>query len=438
MGKPSMSSEECLSWLDLSGSPSPQCSPMGGQSVWASQPPDFTEERGGGTVMVATNMDGRTLFDGAVPAGDEVVSGIVTELLVARAIGGLGEDVKSKLNKRILFTFFSSETSGSLGSTKFFTDTLTPFTCPLPTQTTSDNATKPLPYDPNFPTCLNPLYPSLRFTSLPNTVPTTISLSSLGSGGSTLYSLCYNGPDPSNQSQIQSILSSLSVPPGSATALPPSPLDTLISMRPTSATGCVITSHPSSPDPLVGTIYDTPSRISLQNLASAATKIARAVVADAVVGVDGMTVPSASSYATSNVPAVTADDSEISKLLACFGSQGSACEAVKDARAREDSRNALRTGYGIGYMRPMGEPPNYGGGVYTSGNEQPWIYLDGEMIAATGDGDKFESEGGFVTLQPSELSAALKGLLSYYLQDGGQGTSELCGTDGDCGGGGGG
>ena len=44
--------------------------------------------------MVATNMDGRTLFDGAVPAGDEVVSGIVTELLVARAIGGLGEDVK--------------------------------------------------------------------------------------------------------------------------------------------------------------------------------------------------------------------------------------------------------------------------------------------------------------------------------------------------------
>ena len=49
--------------------------------------------------MVASKMDGRTLFDGRVPAGDEVVSALITELMVAKAIGGLGEDVKVREDK---------------------------------------------------------------------------------------------------------------------------------------------------------------------------------------------------------------------------------------------------------------------------------------------------------------------------------------------------
>jgi hypothetical protein len=131
-----------------------------------------------------------------------------------------------------------------------------------------------------------------------------------------------------------------------------------------------------------------------------------------------MSITDAVTFAISSLPSIDPSDPDLVTLANCLGFKGSVCPLVERSIKEEDDRNAIRTGYGLGYSRPMSSPPSYGGGVYFSDSSRPWAYVGGKVIAGTTMGtERWEDEGGFVSVQVSELEATIKSMLNYFLRD---------------------
>ncbi|GMH87705.1 hypothetical protein TrST_g3097 [Triparma strigata] len=404
MGPSTATSEICLNWQNLDGLPSPQCKPLGGQSIYAST----SSPSSSSTVMIALKIDSTSFFHDLVPAANDAAASIVTALLASREIGRAISAAPSG-SKNIAVGMFQGESYDSMGSLTFLKNTVS--SSKLSCEKQVGDA------------CLSPLYPDLSFQNLTD-INTMIAIDQVGiiQEENKFFSHGYNGEGDS-MSQIDYILQSLttnnfSVQGSSQDTLPTTPLTSLISTHsnPDSVTGVVLSAYDSGyTDPNRYTRFDTYEKINLEAIAAAATLAARAALADAVSSVIEGGVDAAVSWAEAKIPEISVDDELLVELSTCFFESGSQCDLVKTSVASATADAIDATGYSI-YSAGLGSPPNYYVGVYSSFYSQPYVVVDGRAMGGTEDVEAFQSSSSnFIGVQASELELTLKYLLASYL-----------------------
>ncbi|GMI18490.1 hypothetical protein TrLO_g14655 [Triparma laevis f. longispina] len=397
MGPESVRSEECLNWVNLDGEESPQCKPLGGQSVYGLKDGD---EDASNLVILSSKMDSKSFFHYLTPGANDAAASLVTVLLATREIGKVQVPEGSR---KIGVALFQGESYDSLGSLKFFHD-LSNFTC-----SSKSGAS-----------CLSPLQPDLTFTNI-SEISSMLTIDQIGVlNDEKFYSHNYN----SDSSGLDYILRSLtttntfSVSSSSSSSLPPTPLTSLISKSSSSVTGAVLSGYDEAyVDENHYTRFDTDANVDLNAIAAAATLSARAVLAEAVRETIEGGVDAAIEWAEGIVPEINENDEDLLTLSNCFFTQGSECDILKSSVAAARDSAISSTGYSI-YSSPLGTPPNYYVNVYSSFNSQPYVVMNGGIYGATEDITTFESSTeNFIGLQASELEITLKALLTTYLNN---------------------
>ncbi|XP_046577349.1 nicastrin-like [Haliotis rubra] len=101
------------------------CDPLGDKNIVATMKTvNSTEERPEKSVIVfATKMDSLAMFHNEYPASDSTVTGIVTLLAVAEALGAVKDEIQNNSTaKDIMFTFFQGESFDYIGSSRMVYD----------------------------------------------------------------------------------------------------------------------------------------------------------------------------------------------------------------------------------------------------------------------------------------------------------------------------
>jgi len=336
MGPPTASSSSCLLWTTPStGAPNPQCKPLGGQSIVAALP---GVEEFDAVTMLATKIDGTSMFRDRVPAGNAAAANILATLLAARAIGRMDESVKKQLRKGIGVAFFQGEEYGGLGSRAFFND-LNSFEC-------ADPVTGPNTYD-GSDMCLNPLYPSLSFMNLPP-VDSVVAIDQVGVTESPNF---YTHKHESGKSAaLESLFvgtksGSFGVVEGGGGGLPPSPVTSFVEAWSGDGeiAGVVLGGYD---DAYVGGSYGGMGDVGgdLATICAAATIAARGVIADAVVG-GGVSAEQAIGIAEGAVGEIVGGGDEyVEGLYECFFEDGG-CEVLREGVEREKTKSEERLGF---------------------------------------------------------------------------------------------
>ncbi|KAG5183238.1 hypothetical protein JKP88DRAFT_317656 [Tribonema minus] len=117
-GAASISSKECLQWVDKDGARDPQCLPMGGQSSWGVldgpySSSDSAPSGGKPVVLLSAAMDSVSFFHNTVPAANGAASGLVALLAAADALAAAADDLHlTSLANAIGFAAFQGEAWG--------------------------------------------------------------------------------------------------------------------------------------------------------------------------------------------------------------------------------------------------------------------------------------------------------------------------------------
>ncbi|XP_048254327.1 nicastrin-like isoform X1 [Haliotis rufescens] len=101
------------------------CDPLGDKNIVATMKTvNSTEQRLNKSVIVfATKMDSLAMFHNEYPASDSTVTGIVTVLAVAEALGATRQEIKdTPTAKDIMFTLFQGESFDYIGSSRMVYD----------------------------------------------------------------------------------------------------------------------------------------------------------------------------------------------------------------------------------------------------------------------------------------------------------------------------
>ncbi|GMI52929.1 hypothetical protein TeGR_g3532 [Tetraparma gracilis] len=380
MGPPSATSASCLSWRSPStGSPAPQCLPLGGQSVWSSYPPPSASPPFSASTLLAAPLDAASLLRDATPASNAAAGSVLAVLLAARAVGSLPPDVAADLRKRVAFGFFQGEAYGRLGSGRFFEDVsaAAPFECDAELTVPPG----PLSFEPGAASCLHPLRASLAFLDL-EPVTSLLAVDQVALSSQATFYAHYPAGNSTPTDQLRQVL-----------AL-------------TAGAGYL---NPSR----LGTPHDTLS--SLASVAAAATISARALVADALVSPE--TPPAAAaSLAAAAIPSISADDPTAQKLFECFMADFS-CDIVRDAVAADQARSVARLGWAASYYPGLGRsPPNYYTGVYSQAEGQPYAVVGGRVYGGYADPAGWAAaDAPYLNVHGSALEVAVRELLSGYL-----------------------
>ncbi|KAI3979347.1 hypothetical protein MKX01_036391 [Papaver californicum] len=98
------------------------CLPLGGYSVMSSLPPiDVSStQRPKSIVLAMTSMDSASFFRDKSPGADSPLSGMISLVAAVDALSHLGD--LDKLNKQLVFLFFTGEAWGYLGSRRFLAE----------------------------------------------------------------------------------------------------------------------------------------------------------------------------------------------------------------------------------------------------------------------------------------------------------------------------
>jgi len=102
------------------------CDPLGDYNVFGSLTPLVEDPAPDSIIMISTRLDSTSFFHDIAPGADNGVTGIVTLLAVARALGDykrsmLKKNIKEKL-RPIIFTFFNGEVWDYIGSSRMVWD----------------------------------------------------------------------------------------------------------------------------------------------------------------------------------------------------------------------------------------------------------------------------------------------------------------------------
>jgi hypothetical protein len=153
MGRGGLTSRDCLEWRDIYGQRSPQCVPLGGQSVWGTAGHLDTRRKVLGTV----GMDSTALFHDLAFGANDAAATVAAFLGAAEAIGRYPH---AELEHQILLFAANAEEWGYAGSRRFAKD-LSSFTCANPVPVTRSHAS-------GLPMCADPVYPSTLFERILN------------------------------------------------------------------------------------------------------------------------------------------------------------------------------------------------------------------------------------------------------------------------------
>ncbi|MCL7051452.1 hypothetical protein MKW94_006851 [Papaver nudicaule] len=98
------------------------CLPLGGYSVMSSLPPInvSSSQRPKSIVLAMTSMDSVSFFRDKSPGADSPLSGMISLVAAVDALSHLGD--LDKLNKQLVFMFFTGEAWGYLGSRRFLAE----------------------------------------------------------------------------------------------------------------------------------------------------------------------------------------------------------------------------------------------------------------------------------------------------------------------------
>eukprot|EP01095_Lingulamoeba_sp_RSL-Kostka_P006121 TRINITY_DN1893_c0_g1_i1.p1 TRINITY_DN1893_c0_g1~~TRINITY_DN1893_c0_g1_i1.p1 ORF type:complete len:717 (-),score=190.22 TRINITY_DN1893_c0_g1_i1:41-2191(-) len=142
------------------------CDPLGGKNIWFTfNNMDLEENQQKELVVLAATLDSNAFFHDLATGAGADVSDMITVLSVINTINGI-EDIRTQLEKEILFTLFDGESWGYIGSKAFVNDIYN-FTC-------NDK-------DPSSDSCSNPYRRNLKFESInPEKIKYIIELNQVG------------------------------------------------------------------------------------------------------------------------------------------------------------------------------------------------------------------------------------------------------------------
>ena len=450
MGPEQMNSVDCLSWKDaVNDEWSPKCLPLGGSSVWATagSPPGAKTDKNAvakPVVIIGAGMDATALFHDLVPAASSAASNILTLLMAAKLVGEIDDETLGALNYQIVFSLFQAEAHGFVGSRAFFRDLAYPgFQC-------NRDLVRAVPRlgELSEYACLDPLYPSLKFSDLGEIVG-MLSLDQLGviANGNLFFVHADENNDNygsflsqvlqqfSNTNSGFKVYKSSAGSNGNGYPYPPTPLTSLLSLSEGSVGGAVLTGYDTSYSSSIPyhSFKETASfhNISLKAIAASATIAARAAFAAAYDG-GNYNSAAAAQYAENLIPELSYGDGALVALSNCLLYDGE-CENILQyasvRAANEQATSGLSTYKGV----LLGNPPNYYVGVYNKDYGQPFVKV-GDKTYGRYDGEEFgKNDQDAMGITPSMLENAVHGLLDDFL---GRGSADFsakrCKKQTDC------
>ena len=420
-----VTSSDCLTWRDLAGTVTPQCMPMGGQSVWASVG-GRTGLQTKPTVLLTAAMDGASLFHDRTPAANEAVSSLVAVLAAISAL--VNASVTNAIDlaaapNNVAVAFFQADEWGFAGSRRFVQDIgRAGFACasPVPGNLTRDGSGA----------CVAPsgVHPSLAFQDLAlDDLVHVLAVDQVGvlnPGGVSTVPLTahFNGDTPTALlDALAAATTSLGTGVASVTpldgggALPPTPLTSFLRAAP-ELSGAVLAGYGAAfIDPRYHSHQDNATFVNLAALPTAATLLARTA----------WTLASGDDAAAASPAALAAIQVEqgfVDMLFACLTEDWD-CPAMKPFREAESANLKEYLGRSYVYTPPVPHPPNFYSGVLASYQGLPLAMhvdptsSDSDVVAAwPADGPAFVAspEDKFYVV-PKPLEAFLRGWLAYTL-----------------------
>jgi len=431
MGPQNIDTASCLSWIDNDDIWRPKCLPLGGNSVWATAGSPYqstnndnnngnNDDGGDGKtpiIMVATNLDSTSMFHDRVPGANTAAANILTVLMAAKLIGSsLPDDELDGLNKKIMFAFFQGEQYGYLGSRSFLRDVAYPgFECD-DGRTVAAVAKKKDEGDVTM-ACLSPLRHDLAFADLGD-IESMIAVDQIGilSDENTFYVHDSGAGDGLSDIFTGITLDDWNVVDGSAESIPPTPLSSLYKLSGGTVGGVVLSGYDATFAANtyylshMDSNYTTP--IDLQNIAKAATFVARAALT-AAYGGDGD--DDGGNFAANAIAELSYDDETLVDLADCLFTNGR-CDTLSKYSKVERVNNREETGQDVGIGADLGSPPNYYVSVYNNRNGQAFAYIDGSIYGSyTGDEEYGKNSGDAVLVRPNVLEMSIHGLLNDFL-----------------------
>ncbi|XP_074653328.1 nicastrin-like [Tubulanus polymorphus] len=97
------------------------CDPLGDNNIFTTMKTvnkSSVERQEKSVIVVATRLDSFSMFDQMAPGADSVVTGVVTVLAAAQAIGKVKSDILDSGSKDIMFSFFQGEAYDYIGSSR--------------------------------------------------------------------------------------------------------------------------------------------------------------------------------------------------------------------------------------------------------------------------------------------------------------------------------
>lgn len=455
MGPQEMNSLDCLAWKDeADGAWNPKCLPLGGTSVWAlaGTPPINGNQRP--VVLLSAALDATSLFHDLTPGANTAASNILTVLMAARLIGAnIKDEVLDALPNAIAVALFQGESYGFIGSRSFLRDVDYPgFQCQselVPNAQTND---KNKEY-----ACLSPLRVSMKFADL-GPIAGVLAVDQVGHA--VADGIIYVHADQ-NDDQVGyrlanllkysstdkfSVAYSSAGNNGNGYPYPPSPLTSLLQLSGGSVGGAVLTGYDYSFTNKVAyhSHLDTAHNfdVELDTIAAAATVMARAAVAFAYD--DGSysennDYQTPAAYAKNLIPELGQGDEMLVELAQCLFYDGGQCDAIQRYSKMEAANSKTKSGISVSGMDAFPQPPNYFVGVFNYYYGQPFVQVGDKVYGSYNGSDYGKHSSDAVTLVPSQLESALRGIFNDFLgqasipsDDDGNSKAQSCKKLADC------
>ena len=452
---PSVTSTECLAWVDNDGQWRPKCLPLGGNSIWATAGSTLNEQENDDkkqVVMIAAAMDGTSFFHDLAPSANGAASNILTVLLASKLIGeNMSNDVIDNLSKTIAFALFQGESFGFLGSRAFFRDTHYPgFFCSDESTAYYDAESGKGAFEKGENSCLQPLKPSLAFQKL-GEIANMIAIDQVGvlQNDKTFYLHGENAGNAQSSSFVGNVVrecsSSYSMQSSSAVGenddfygdpLPPSPFTSLLRLSEGNVGGVVLTGYD---DAFVNSRYESHldnnalNPVDLNAIVSAATILARSAVALAYDGGND-DYEAAAQYAKNIIPELSSSDEYVESLANCLLLDGN-CDVWRKYTEMERANERSRSGVDLGQQVSRGSPPSYYVNVYDASNGQAFVQVNNKWYGSYEGTDFGKNENDVILLRPTALEAGIHGMFNDFLGRGSvsdENNLKACSSTPDC------
>ena len=151
MGRSGLTSKDCLEWRDIYGDRSPQCLPLGGNSIWGTAGNLDSRKK----IVATVGIDSTAMFHDLAFGANDAAASVAAFLGAIEAVGRYDHH---SLDYQILFFAANAEEWGYAGSRRFVKDILS-FECKNYIPVSKSHLT-------GLPMCADPVYPDILFTRI--------------------------------------------------------------------------------------------------------------------------------------------------------------------------------------------------------------------------------------------------------------------------------